>query len=85
MSKYGLGKGLGALIPEHQQYFEPSSPEGVATEVITLVPIGKIKPNPDQPRKTFPDASIDELADSIRQHGNHKWYVWFGRFRMDRF
>jgi ParB family chromosome partitioning protein len=69
VSKYGLGKGLGALIPEHQQYFEPARPEGSATEVITLVPIGKLKPNPDQPRKTFPDASIDELADSIRQHG----------------
>lgn len=34
-----------------------------------LVPIDEIRPNPGQPRKHFDEASLDALADSIRQHG----------------
>ena len=71
MSKFGLGKGLGALIPEHQQYFDAAaavSPSEIG-DTITIVPIARLKPNPDQPRKTFPAGSIDELAESIRKHG----------------
>jgi len=69
VSKFGLGKGLGALIPEHQQYFDSSKNPADAGAFITIVPLDKLKPNPDQPRKTFPDSSIEELADSIRKHG----------------
>lgn len=69
MSKFGLGKGLGALIPEHQQYFDSSKNPADAGAFITIVPLAKLKPNPDQPRKAFPDSSIEELADSIRKHG----------------
>jgi ParB family chromosome partitioning protein len=70
VSKFGLGKGLGALIPEHQQYFDAASvsPSEIG-DTITIVPIARLMPNPDQPRKTFPDGSIDELAESIRKHG----------------
>lgn len=71
MSKFGLGKGLGALIPEHQQYFDAAaavSPSEIG-DTITIVPIARLAPNPDQPRKTFPAGSIDELAESIRKHG----------------
>lgn len=69
MSRFGLGKGLGALIPEHQQYFEQGrNPDEPGVEVV-IVPLTRIKPNPDQPRKSFPEGSIDELADSIRRHG----------------
>jgi ParB family chromosome partitioning protein len=38
-------------------------------ESIQIIPLAQIKPNPDQPRKTFPEASIEELAQSIRKHG----------------
>ena len=69
MSKFGLGKGLGALIPEHQQYFDSSKNPADVGDSITIVPLARLKPNPDQPRKTFPDSSIDELAESIRKHG----------------
>ena len=69
MSKFGLGKGLGALIPEHQHYFDANQNPAEVGGFITIVPLSKLKPNPDQPRKTFPDASIAELADSIRKHG----------------
>ena len=69
MSKFGLGKGLGALIPEHQQYFDTSKNPADVGDFITIVPLSNLRPNPDQPRKTFPDDSIEELAESIRKHG----------------
>ena len=69
MSKFGLGKGLGALIPEHQQYFDTSKNPADLGDSITIVPLSNLRPNPDQPRKTFPDGSIEELAESIRKHG----------------
>ncbi|HBK58729.1 MAG TPA: chromosome partitioning protein ParB [Spirochaetaceae bacterium] len=68
MAKFGLGKGLGALIPEHQQFFEQSAQEN-SESMVRLVSIESLSPNPDQPRKTFSQASLDELADSIRRHG----------------
>lgn len=68
MAKFGLGKGLGALIPEHQQFFEQTS-EANPESIVRLVPIDALIPNPDQPRKTFSQDSLDELAESIRRHG----------------
>jgi ParB family chromosome partitioning protein len=68
VAKFGLGKGLGALIPEHQQFFEQSAQEN-AESMVRLVSIESLSPNPDQPRKTFSQASLDELAESIRRHG----------------
>jgi ParB family chromosome partitioning protein len=68
VAKFGLGKGLGALIPEHQQFFEQSAQES-AESMVRLVSIESLSPNPDQPRKTFSQASLDELAESIRRHG----------------
>lgn len=59
-----LGKGLKALIPD-----EPSvSRDADGTPVLT-VGIDRISPNPEQPRVKFDDARMEELADSIRQHG----------------
>ncbi|MCE1207219.1 MAG: ParB/RepB/Spo0J family partition protein [Spirochaetia bacterium] len=69
MSKFGLGKGLGALIPEHQQYFTPGANPADVSSLIQILPLERLKPNPDQPRKTFPEASIDELAASLKKHG----------------
>ncbi len=55
----GLGKGLGALIPIAETG-QPGLTE-VAVELIT--------PNPRQPRTTLDDEALQELADSIREHG----------------
>ncbi len=68
MAKFGLGKGLGALIPEHQQFFEQSTQESPES-MVRLVSIESLSPNPDQPRKTFSQESLDELAESICRHG----------------
>ena len=59
-----LGRGLGALIPQRQE-----APEAYANPGLAEIPISQIQPNPYQPRKTFNEASIEELARSVRQHG----------------
>ena len=62
-----LGRGLGALIP---QKAEAPAPSGIAaTAGLAQIPIDHIQPNPYQPRRTFNEASIDELARSVREHG----------------
>ena len=58
----GLGKGLGAL-------FGDLPPAGEAEAPNLNLPIQKIEPNPNQPRKTFDDAELQALADSIALHG----------------
>lgn len=56
----GLGKGLGALIPELEQENQVPDQE---------VDINEISINPFQPRKEFSDEKLSELAESIRIHG----------------
>jgi ParB family chromosome partitioning protein len=60
VSKKGLGKGLGALIPS-----------GVEEEVgdASQVPVDQIEPNPKQPRTDIDEDGIAELADSIKKVG----------------
>ncbi len=59
-----LGRGLGALIPQRGD-----SPPIPFREGLAQIPIGQILPNPYQPRKVFNEASIEELARSVREHG----------------
>lgn len=65
-SKYGLGKGLDALIPRQEEFQEPFA-SGKGGEI--LLPLDKLRANPNQPRKTFEEESLKELADSIRAQG----------------
>ena len=64
----GLGRGLSALLGEQAGEAVPvdgsSAPAGVR-----MVPIEALKPNPDQPRKTFDQTELTELAESIRDKG----------------
>src|SRR5260221_5098565 len=55
-NEHGLGRGLGALIPR-------------ATVGLREVPVEAIRPNPWQPRTHFDEHELDELAQSIREHG----------------
>ena len=59
--KFGLGKGLGALIPE-EEIIEDSS-------TVFKISMNLIKANGDQPRKNFDPEKISELAQSIKEHG----------------
>lgn len=75
MSKRGLGKGLDALIPETEKSAKDSSDINkteVVKEIIKevdTIDINKIEPNATQPRKSFDEDSLQELAESIKQHG----------------
>jgi ParB family chromosome partitioning protein len=60
----GLGKGLDALIPSH--------PEGEILEEfggVLEVPLALISANPHQPRRSFDEEKLKELAASIKEHG----------------
>ncbi len=65
--KRGLGKGLEALIPDMVSLNIVE--EKVTDEKVQMLPVEKIYPNPNQPRKTFREDSINELASSIKAHG----------------
>lgn len=56
----GLGKGINALFANLELNKE---------EVVQDIKIGDLRPNPYQPRKTFDPGSIEELKQSILQHG----------------
>lgn len=58
--KGGLGKGLDALIPTN-------NPQGEGGAL--LVSIDSVSPNPRQPRQQMDEADLQELADSIQEHG----------------
>lgn len=65
MSKQALGKGFEGLIPTG---FAVTDVTGT-NEQIKLLPLEKLVANPDQPRKSFDQRSLEELASSIKQHG----------------
>lgn len=58
--KGGLGKGLDALFMDN---------ETVDSGGVVTLRLSEIEPNRDQPRKIFSEEALNELADSIREHG----------------
>ena len=61
-SNKGLGRGLGALLGDFsEETLEPSA--------YRELPIYKVEPNPDQPRRDFDEEELQALADSISVHG----------------
>lgn len=60
INKRGLGKGLGALIPEGEETDQNS---------IIEIKITDIEANDKQPRRAFDDETLMDLADSIKEHG----------------
>src|SRR5215831_14361615 len=63
--KKGLGRGLSALIPSASEPKADSRPDSAPLEVA----VDRITPSPFQPRRTFDEAKIAELAGSIRNQG----------------
>jgi ParB family transcriptional regulator, chromosome partitioning protein len=59
--KGGLGRGLNALLPGENL---PGSESGAS-----YAPVERIQANPQQPRHSLPDQELEELAQSIREHG----------------
>lgn len=60
MSKRGLGRGLEAIFAEMQV---------TETDVVTSIDLRDLRPNPYQPRRSFDEEKLEELAQSIQEHG----------------
>jgi ParB family chromosome partitioning protein len=61
-TKKVLGRGLGALIPQKEREAPPANG-------LMEISLDQISPNPYQPRKTFNEATIEDLARSVAEHG----------------
>lgn len=60
MADKGLGRGLGALL---------GLQDDVGEELTQMLPIAKIEPKADQPRRQFDEDALEKLSESIKQHG----------------
>lgn len=65
MERKGLGRGLSALMSDVNLRPESEGPRRADTRL----PVEKLQPNPEQPRKDFDQAALEALADSLRQKG----------------
>jgi ParB family chromosome partitioning protein len=63
VKRRALGRGLDALLPA------PAPPVGYADKNVFVCPLEKISPQAGQPRQHFDSQKLDELAQSIREHG----------------
>ena len=61
-SNKGLGRGLGALMGDIEEDLAQNS-------AYKILPLHKVEPNPDQPRRDFDEEELQALADSITEHG----------------
>lgn len=65
-AKRGLGKGIDSLIPTDSKLKNEDKSE---SKSVSMLRISDIEPNKTQPRKTFNEDRLNELAESIKQHG----------------
>ncbi|MCR5373808.1 MAG: ParB/RepB/Spo0J family partition protein [Lachnospiraceae bacterium] len=63
----GLGKGLDSIITDKRKSAVPEKKVEAGEQL--FVNINKVEPNRDQPRRTFDEDKLLELAESIKQHG----------------
>jgi len=78
----GLGRGFGALLPGEDSFSTPDAANG---DVVKLVALSSVEPNPDQPRKDFDEAALEELAASIKEQGVLQPLLvegWAGGYRI---
>lgn len=61
-----LGRGLGELLGEIEEAYDN---EISPSKSVLEIPLSNIKTNPYQPRKHFDERALQELSDSIKQHG----------------
>lgn len=64
-TRRGLGRGLSALLDE----VDAPAGEAPRTAGTTEIPVEVVRPNPNQPRRRFDEAELEELAQSIREKG----------------
>lgn len=72
MARQALGKGLDALLKQTQDVLDPSPAarqEGGSNSGVQKIAVNKIIPNRYQPRRVFDETKLQELAQSIAEHG----------------
>ena len=66
----GLGRGLGALLGDDvESAAAPQPAEQTAVDEVRMLPIHLIDPNREQPRRSFDEGALNDLAQSIRAVG----------------
>lgn len=65
MERKGLGRGLSALMSDVNLRPESEGPRRADTKL----PVARLKPNPNQPRKDFDQSALEALAESLKQKG----------------
>ncbi len=65
----GLGRGLSALLGEIEREAPVAVDGGKTPDGVRMVEVGRLQPLPNQPRKTFNEDSLGELAESIKSRG----------------
>lgn len=65
----GLGKGLSALFSDTEEAYENAQSGEEAKKGVDEIQLDDIYANPNQPRKNFDEASLEELSVSIKEHG----------------
>lgn len=71
VKKTGLGRGFDSLIPTDvlDESFDPTAHQEAKASDLRHLKLDEISPNKDQPRRTFDDEALNELAASIKEHG----------------
>ena len=69
MKKTGLGKGLEALFKDNELTEEEENKIKNGEEIVQSIKIIEIEPNKSQPRRTFNNETLEELAKSIERYG----------------
>ena len=66
----GLGRGLNALFEDEEgEFSQADSHEPAAGRKRDMIGVDQLEPGPGQPRKVFHDDALDELSESVKQHG----------------
>lgn len=70
-AKKGLGRSFDSLIPTEllDESFDPTAAQDDKVSELRNVKLAEIIPDPDQPRRSFDELALEELAASIREHG----------------
>lgn len=70
-AKKGLGRSFDSLIPTEllDESFDPTSDQDDRVSDLRYIKLSEIVPDPDQPRRVFDEDLLDELAESIKEHG----------------
>lgn len=71
VKKGGLGRGFESLIPTDllDESFDPTAEQDEQVSDLRQIKLSEIVADPDQPRRSFDDEALEELAASIREHG----------------